>query len=137
MKNRSLYFWAIWFTVTAVCFVLFYFEVGYLLNNPVTIQNMIAYLVLSLTFGAVTSTLYLLNLRIMLWIFLAGLGTGFFEMALTFLNSASGWEDLVGLITLFTWMTIGLCAGAAVQFLRFLLKIRSRRKESSAKQKNF
>jgi hypothetical protein len=56
---------------------------------------------------------------------------------LTFLNSASGWEDLVGLITLFTWMTIGLCAGAAVQFLRFLLKIRSRRKESSAKQKNF
>lgn len=130
MKNRKIYFWVIWIAVTAVSFSLFFFEVGYVLGSSITLQNMIAYLVLSLVFGVVSSTLYLLNLRIVLWVFLAGLAVGFFEMALVFLGSASGWEDLVGLITLFTWMTIGLCAGAAVQLIRYLFKVRSQRRRN-------
>ena len=76
MKNRNIYFWVIWIAVTAVSFSLFFFEVGYVLGSSITLQNMIAYLVLSLVFGVVSSTLYLLNLRIVHWFFWAAQAAG-------------------------------------------------------------
>nr|WP_319488244.1 hypothetical protein [uncultured Caproiciproducens sp.] len=108
-------FWIIFFLVAILSFALLFTGVKYLLGNPITLQNIFAYSILSLIFGAVSSTLYLLELKIMCAVFALGLIIGYFDMFLTFLNGRSGWEDLVGLLSLFTWMTIGLFLGTVLQ----------------------
>ncbi|MGX8699847.1 hypothetical protein [Caproiciproducens sp.] len=128
MKNKKN-FWFIFFTVAILSFTLLCLGIKYLLGNPVTPQNIAVYAVLSLVFGAVASALYLLQLKIMCSVFVLGLFAGYLDMFRTFLGSRSGWEDLAGLLSLFTWMAIGLCAGTVLQFLSYFYhKIRYRGK---------
>lgn len=130
MKSNSKYIGLIFFCVAILSFALLFFGVKYLLGNPVTIQNIAAYIILSLIFGAISSTLYFLKLKIMSSVFALGLLVGFIEMYRAFLESRSGWEDLVGLLSLFTWMAIGLCAGTLLQIIfHFYCKLRARKKE--------
>lgn len=129
MKKNKKNFWFIFFTVAILSFTLLYLGIKYLLGNPVTLQNIAAYVILSLIFGAVSSALYLLQLKIMCSVFALGIFVGYLVMFRTFLGSRSGWEDLTGLLSLFTWMAIGLCAGTALQFLSYFYhKIRYRGK---------
>lgn len=129
MKKNKKNFWLLFFTVAILSFTLLYLGIKYLLGNPVTLQNIAAYIILSLIFGTVSSVLYLLELKIMCSVFALGLFVGYLTMFRTFLGSRSGWEDLAGLLSLFTWMAIGLCAGTALQFLSyFYRKIRYRGK---------
>ncbi|MDF1495719.1 hypothetical protein [Caproiciproducens sp. CPB-2] len=129
MKKNKKNFWFIFFTVAILSFTLLYLGIKYLLGNPVTLQNIAAYVILSLIFGAVSSALYLMQLKIMCSVFALGIFVGYLVMFRTFLGSRSGWEDLTGLLSLFTWMAIGLCAGTALQFLSYFYhKIRYRGK---------
>lgn len=130
MKKNKKNFWFIFFTVAILSFTLLYLGIKYLLGNPVNLQNIAAYVILSLIFGAVSSVLYLLQLKIMCFVFVLGLFVGYLDMFRTFLGSRSGWEDLAGLLSLFTWMAIGLCAGTVLQFLSYCYhKIRYRGKD--------
>jgi len=122
MKKSKRNFWIIWFLVTVLSFSLLFLGIRFILGNQITMQNVIAYLVVSLIFGATTSTLYLLQLKIACIALLAGLLVGFFDMYRIFLTDLDGWGDLVGLISLFTWMAIGLCIGAVGQFGLFVYK---------------
>lgn len=128
MKKLKINFWIIWFLVTTMSFGLLFLGIRFILGNQITLQNMIAYLVVSLIFGAATSTLYLLQLKVACVALLSGLLIGFFDMYRIFLTDLDGWGDLVGLISLFTWMAIGLFIGAVGQLGVFLCKkISSRR----------
>lgn len=130
MNKKHKNVWVIFFSVSVLSFVLLFFGVKYLLGNPVTAQNIAAYMILSLVFGAISSTLYLMQLKIMSSVFALGLMIGYFDMFRAFLGGRSGWEDLVGLLSLFTWMAIGLCAGTVLQAIwYFYHKFQSRKKE--------
>lgn len=122
MKSLKRNFWIIWFTVTVLSFLLLFLGIKFILGSQMTAQNMIAYTLVSLIFGMATSTLYLLQLKIACVVSIAGLLIGFFEMYRAFLSDMNGWGDLAGLISLFTWMAIGLCAGAVSQLGWYLYK---------------
>ena len=122
MKKSKRNFWIIWLMVTVISFSLLLLGVKLILGNQITAQNIIAYIIVSLMFGAVSSTLYLLNLNISCIALISALLIGFFEMYRVFFNDINGWGDLVGLISLFTWMAIGLFAGAVGQFGWYLYK---------------
>jgi len=122
MKKANTNFWIIMCIVMISSFILLLAGVKLLLGNPITAQNLIAYLILSFIFSVVSSTLYLLKRKIAFVLFIAGLVIGFFEMSRMFLSDLSGWGDLVGLMSLFTWAAIGLGSGAAAELCRFIYK---------------
>ncbi len=130
MKKLKRNFWMILLMVTVISFLLLFLGIKLILGSPLTVQNIIAYIIVSLIFGAASSALYLLQLNIACVALISGLLIGFFEMYYVFFNDLNGWGDLVGLISLFTWMAIGLCAGAVGQFGWYLYK-----KISSHRQK--
>ncbi|MDF2631612.1 MAG: hypothetical protein K0Q85_208 [Caproiciproducens sp.] len=122
MGKSKRNFWIIWLIVTTISFLLFFLGIKFILGSQITVQNTMAYIIVSLVFGAVSSCLYLLKLKIACVALIAGILVGFFEMYRMFFNDLNGWGDLVGLMSLFTWMVIGLCAGAVGQFGYFLYK---------------
>jgi hypothetical protein len=131
MKGTKRNFWIIWLVVMALSFVLLYAGVAILLGNPITVQNCMAFLILSFIFGVVSSTLYLLKQKTSCVLFVVGLIIGFFDMGRIFLSDMGGWGDLAGLMSLLTWVTIGLICGAAVALSRYVYKIISSHKSES------
>lgn len=130
MNKKHKNSWLIFFSVSILSFVFLFLGVKYLLGNPVTAQNIAAYMILSLVFGAITSTLYLMQLKIMCSVFAVGLTIGYFDMFRAFLGGRSGWEDLSGLLSLFTWMAVGLCTGTVLQAISYFYhKFQSGKKE--------
>ncbi len=120
-------FWIIWASVTIVSFIAFFVGIRFVLNSTVLARNIIAYLIVSLIFGAVSSALYLLKMKIANISFLIGILIGFFEMYRVFWSDLSGWEDLAGFMSMFLWTGIGLGVGVLAQLGRyFYLKFRSR-----------
>ena len=131
MEKEKRNFWIIWSIVTAVSFVLLFAGVKLLLGNPISPQNILAFLILSIIFGVISSTLYLLKRKAACILFIAGLAVGFFEMNRIFLGDMGGWGDLVGLISLLTWAGIGLGSGVVFELSRYIYKkINSRKDES-------
>ncbi len=122
MEKSKRNFWIIWFMVTIISFLFFFLGIKFILESQITVQNVIAYIIVSFIFGAISSCLYLLKLKIACATLIAGIFVGFFEMYRMFFNDLNGWGDLVGLMSLFTWMVIGLCAGTIGQFGYFLYK---------------
>ncbi len=108
----------IWAIVMLLSFGLLFAGVRLLLGNPVTAQNIIAYLLVSFTFGIISGALFLFKRKYAFLFFIAGLIVGFFEMIRIFLGNLDGWGDLTGLISLFTWAAIGLASGAAAELCR-------------------
>ncbi len=126
MKEKKRNFWIIWISVTALSFIALFVGVKFVLSSQILARNVIAYGIVSLIFGAIASTLYLLKFNIAAVCFLAGLLIGFLEMYRAFWSSLSGWEDLAGFMSLFLWMGIGLGVGALAQAGRyFYLKFSS------------
>lgn len=120
-------FWIIWISVAVLSFIALFVGVRYVLNNTVMARNIVAYVILSLIFGAISSTLYLLKFKIANFFFLLGVLIGFFEMYRAFWSDLSGWEDLAGFMSLLLCMGIGLGAGILVQLCRyFYLKFKTR-----------
>jgi len=122
MEKSKRNFWIIWFMVTTISFLFFFLGIKFILGSQITVQNVMAYIVVSFIFGAISSCLYLLKLKIACATLIERIIVGFFEMYRMFFNDLNGWGDLVGLMSLFTWMVIGLCAGTIGQFGYFLYK---------------
>ncbi len=128
MKKAKRQFWLIWAIVMIASFGLLFAGVRLLLGNPVTVQNTIAYLLVSFTFGIISGALFLFKRKYAFVFFIAGLIVGFFEMSRIFVGNLDGWGDLVGLISLFTWAAIGLASGAAAELCHVIyLRISSSR----------
>jgi hypothetical protein len=122
VKKAKRQFWVIWAVVTISSFGLLYAGVRLLLGNPVNMQNIMAYIIISLTFGIISGALFLFKRKYAFILFIAGLAVGFFEMSRLFLGNSGGWGDLIGLISLFTWAAIGLAGGAVVELCRVLYR---------------
>ena len=116
------YFWAFFLTGTPISFILLFLRMQFLFGSRLVLNNILALVILSNIFGIVSSTLYMLGLKIMCYFFLIGLLAGFFEMFRTFLFVRSGWEDLTGIILLLTWAAIGLSMGGVIQFIQHIFK---------------
>lgn len=107
--------------VAVASFLLFVIGIRAVLNNHISIANYIAYAVFSLTAGILTAMLFY-KFRIAAWFFTAGLIVGFADMYRAFFRDLSGWNDLVGIISLFTWILVFLAAGIVAQFVFWLVK---------------
>lgn len=118
MTHAKRIFWLLWACVSAGSFLAFYTGVACVLKNPVEPQNLFAFLIVSLLFGAVCSALFLLRLKTTVWTFVAGIAFGFFEMFRAFASDLNGWQDLAGLVSLFLWMGTGLTAGILYEIAR-------------------
>lgn len=119
MTGKKRNFWIIGIVIAIVSFTALYTGVRFVLNNAVKPRNFIAYLILSLILGAVSSVLYLFKLKIVNACFLLGVLIGYLEMYRAFLSNLSGWEDLAGFMSLFLWIGIGLSSGALAQLGRY------------------
>ena len=108
--------------VAVVSFVLLLVGVKFILSNEILIKNLIAFFILSIIFGGLAGTLFFFKLKIAFPVLIIGIALGFIDMYRIFINGMGGWGDLVGLISLFTWVAIGLIAGLVVQIIYYLIK---------------
>lgn len=100
---------------SVVSFTLLFAGVRAVLGNAVSARNIAAFLGFSILIGILASSLTFFRLKLAVITFLAGLAVGFFVMYRSFFNGMTGWGDLVGIISLFTWVIIGLGVGLLIQ----------------------
>lgn len=110
------------FPAFLISFILLFIGVRFILGNEVILKNIMAFTIFSLLVGILTSLLIFFKLKIAYLCFWAGLALGFFIMYRTFLGDSSGWEDLIGIISLFTWSLMGLGLGLLGQFGYYLFR---------------
>lgn len=110
-RNRMVSFIA----VAILSFILLYSGVRFILDQQISLNNILAYVGFSLLMGVVASLLYLFKPKISFFIFIAGLLVGFISMYRSFLSNNIGWGDLAGVISLFFWVLLGLITGLLVQ----------------------
>lgn len=112
-KNRKLIINFI--LVAIVSFTLLYIGIGIILDNPITMRNILAYFGFSMFLGLVSSALSLMKPGIAYIVFILGILVGYIAMYRAFFSNLSGWEELSGLLSLFIWILIGLGVGLLSQ----------------------
>lgn len=103
------------FFVALLSYILLFVGIKFVLGNEIVTKNMIAFAGLSILAGVITSLLMLYKLKILYTSFITGLTVGFLLMYRTFLQEASDWRDLIGLLSLFVFTMIGLVVGMSAQ----------------------
>lgn len=119
-RNRKLFINLM--LVALFSFVLIFIGVKFVLDNPVTTQNILGYIAFSMILGLVSTALSLMKPKIAYVIFNLGILVGYIAMYAAFMSDLSGWEDLSGLLSLFIWILIGLGVGLLVQLGFYLYK---------------
>lgn len=115
-------YWIVGIGTAAVSFLLLFIGVKMVLGNPVNTQNIVGFVIVSLLAGILASSMIYLQMKKLLISFMIGLVIGFFEMYRAFINGMAGWGDLIGIMSLFTWATIGLGVGIVIQLGFYLYK---------------
>jgi len=118
-KNRVL---TVGLIVSIISFLVLYVGVKVVLSNEIIMTNIIAYIILSLILGGITSILYYFKLNIAVMLFSLGIVIGSFEMYRKFIDGMDGWGDLAGLMSFLAWIIIGLSSGLVVQLIVHLYK---------------
>lgn len=114
---------------TLLSFILLYVGVNSILNTPITMNIIFAFVLLSLVFGVLTGAFYAIEYYITFGLFVAGILAGFFMMYNQFMTSPNGWGDLAGLLYLYILAGIGLAVGLAIEMvLRFVKRIHRKNK---------
>ncbi len=108
------------FTVALISFILLFIGVRFILKNNLLIQNIMAYLILSIILGGITAAFIYFRLIIAVIIFLAGIIIGFLNLYVMFLKDLSGWGDLTGFISFLAWIIIGFVSGLIIQLILYL-----------------
>ena len=103
-------------------FILLFIGIRFILGNEIVTKNIIAFAAFSILSGITISLLMLYQLKIVYAGFIIGLAVGFLLMYRTFLQEASDWRDLIGLLSLFAFTIVSLGAGALGQFGYHLFK---------------
>ena len=103
-------------------FAVFYAGVGILLGTPLLPGNYLTMAALSLAIGVFSFIFVLFRMFYAAGLFTAGLVVGSAFMLSTFWKGVAGWEDLIGLLSFFVFLAIGLAAGLLVQLIVFLVR---------------
>lgn len=109
------------------CYALFVIGIAGMLKNPIELRNHLAFWAFSLVAGGLM-VLLLSRFRIAAIGLAAGLIIGFADMLRAFSRDMSGWNDLVGLLSLFAWVLIFLSAGIIAQIVYWLFSLRKSKK---------
>jgi hypothetical protein len=121
-KNQKKNSLLIGMVISVLTFLLLFIGVKFILTNEITIQNYVAYIILSVIVGVLSGIFYYFNLRIPLITFIVGVLLGFFNMYTIFINDFDGWNDLIGFMTFFFWVIGGLAIGLFIQFILYIIK---------------
>jgi len=106
----------------AMTLVLLFIGVRGVLANELTTKNIVAFVVFSTIVGLLAALLVYFNLKIILTTYILGFIIGFIQMFGSFFKGMSGWGDLIGIISLFMWLIIGLGSGLVIQLGVYLYK---------------
>lgn len=107
--------WKIGLSVAAISLVMLLVGVHIILGNQLNMKNIFAFIGLSLLLGVLALMLIYFSYKLTFGFFMLGLAIGFFEMYRIFWNGMSGWGDLIGILSLFMWVIIGLGSGILAQ----------------------
>ena len=102
-------------------FAVFYLGVGIFLETPLLLTNYLAMAALSLAIGVFSFIFILFRMFYAAGLFTAGLLVGSAFMLSTFWKGVAGWEDIIGLLSFFVFLGIGLVTGLLVQLIVFLV----------------
>lgn len=108
--------------IALISFVLILIGMTNLNPGRIGAQNIFAYIVFSLILGVITAVLQHFMLDIPLLFFIGGIGIGFFQMFLSFVDKSNGWADLAGIANLMTSIVMGLVAGILAQAYIWLMR---------------
>jgi hypothetical protein len=107
-------------SVAVISFILLLIGVRFILKNNLLIQNIIAYLILSIILGGIAAAFIYFRLIIAVIIFLAGITVGFINLYAMFIKNLSGWGDLAGFMSFLVWIIIGFVLGLMIQLILYL-----------------
>ncbi|PKM65028.1 MAG: hypothetical protein CVU94_09615 [Firmicutes bacterium HGW-Firmicutes-19] len=103
-------------------FALFYIGVALILQNPLVLENYLAFAVFSLLVGIISACFVFFNLSIGFLIFTLGYVIGFGSMFYAFYEGMTGWGDLIGLIQMMFILGIGLATAVIVEIILLVIK---------------
>lgn len=118
-KNKTL---LVGLAVAVPSFLLILGGIKFAYSGSISIQNVIAYVVIAAILGGISAGFYHYKLIHALQIFIIGIVIGYFEMFKSFSGGSDGWGDLAGLLSLFAWIVIGFLIGIIVQISVNLFK---------------
>lgn len=110
------------FIVAFISFALLFVGIKFILGNEIATKNMIASAGFSVLAGITASLLMSYGFKIAYTCFIVGLTVGFILMYRVFLQSESGWKDLIGLVSMFAFTLVSLIIGALAQLGYHLFK---------------
>lgn len=99
----------------AMTLILLFIGIRGVLGNELMAKNIIGFVVFSTIVGLVAALLVYFNLKIILTTYILGYIIGFLQMFGSFFKDMSGWGNLIGIISLFMWLIIGLGSGLIIQ----------------------
>lgn len=114
--------------LAVLSFILLVVGVGILLGASLHLQNLAVYFVFSLLAGFIYLLLSGYQLTIVLFLFMTGLLVGFIEMYRAFWQGLEGWGEIIGILALLIWPTIGIVLGVLIQIGVYLYKKYQRNK---------
>jgi hypothetical protein len=115
-------FWKIGLCVAVLSFIAFAISMNVFSAMELHINNYFGYMVFSLIAGVVAAIFIYFRFKIAFLTFAVGLIMGFSLMLRAFSSELSGWEDLVGVMNLMLWSTLGLGVGLLIQLGTYLYK---------------
>ncbi len=120
--HRAKMFWIIGLIITAISLGLLWFGVRMILEQSLDMQNIFAYILMSITFGGLAGAFYALEMKAAFTLFVTGLIVGYFSMFWKFIVGMDGWGDLTGVLSLFIYAGIGLAVGLIVQLIWYIIR---------------
>lgn len=103
-------------------FALFYIGVALILQNPLVLENYLAFALFSLLVGVIAACFVFFNLSVGFVIFTLGYVIGFGSMFWSFNQDMTGWGDLIGLIQMMFILGIGLATAIIVEIILLIIK---------------
>ena len=101
--------------LSIITFLLLVIGAGVLLGVSLQLQNVAVYFVFSILAGFIYLILSGYALTIVLFFFMTGVLVGFIEMYRAFWQGLEGWGEIIGILTLLIWPTIGIILGVIIQ----------------------
>lgn len=118
-RKYSIY---IGLSVAILSFMFIFIGVRGFLGNEININNIFAFMVFSIVVGIIAFVLVYFTCKIAFICLIIGLILGYFEMYRAFLSPMTGWGDLIGIVSLFMWASVGLGLGLVIQLGVYLYK---------------
>lgn len=118
LKNKAVLIGIIYFIAT---FFLMFLSVKILVDRPMELINYLTYTIFALILSAIAVGFTYLRAGIGFIIYTLFYIFGFTYMIYTFKVVQGGWEDIIGLLSLFMMLGIGIIAGLVSEFVAYLI----------------